>query len=129
MRYVIAYDADCGPCTKFKEAIDLLDTRERIVFIPLIEADERGLLDGVPLQTRFRSMHLISPTGEVRSGGDALPIVARLLPLGGIVAGTMTSVPGVMSMIRFVYSTFARLHDLGSCGYSPVTAEAPPPPR
>jgi len=123
----MAYDADCGPCTRFKQAIDFLDMHHRIEFISLVEADKRGLLEEVPLQRRFRSMHFISPDGEIWSSANALPTILRLLPFGGVVATLMTSVPGMMSLTRFVYSTFARLHDLGSCRYTPVAVRAHSP--
>jgi predicted DCC family thiol-disulfide oxidoreductase YuxK len=32
-RYTIAYDADCGPCTRFAHVVDFLDRSEKIDFI------------------------------------------------------------------------------------------------
>jgi predicted DCC family thiol-disulfide oxidoreductase YuxK len=124
MEYLVAYDADCGPCTRFKEAIDFLDGHHRVEFISLLEADNRGLLNGVAPNRKYRSMHLISPQGDVWSGPSALPTLVRLLPNGYFLAKTITSVPGAMRFVSFVYSTFARLHDVGSCRYTLVAARA-----
>jgi predicted DCC family thiol-disulfide oxidoreductase YuxK len=114
MEYSVAYDADCGPCTRFIQAVDFLDAYHRVDFISLVEADELGLLDGVPLSRRYRSMHLVSPQGDVWSGADALPTLIRLLPTGSVFSKIITSVPGAMPVASFIYSTFARLHDMGS---------------
>src|SRR5580704_16952139 len=58
IRYTIAYDAGCGPCTKFRRAIEFLDTHGAIDFVSLPEANEMGLLDAIPERLRFRSFHL-----------------------------------------------------------------------
>jgi len=68
---ILAYDADCGPCTKFKRIVDILDKCERIDFISLTKADQEGLLDKIPVHQRFKSFHLIFPQGETKSGSDA----------------------------------------------------------
>ena len=120
----MAYDADCGPCTRFKEAIDFFDAYHRIDFMPLDEADEVGLLEKVSPARRYRSMHLLSPDGDVWSGANALPTLISLLPAGFVLSEVITSVPGVMPVTRFVYSTFARLHDIGSCRYTHVAYKA-----
>ena len=60
-RYILAYDADCGPCTKFANAVDILDKYEKIEFIPLTKADQKGLLAKIPAPLRYKSFHLILP--------------------------------------------------------------------
>lgn len=72
--YIIAYDADCVPCSTFKHIVDLLDIYEIIDFISLKEADKSGLLDQVPQSIRFKSFHLLNPSGDIKSGPDALLI-------------------------------------------------------
>jgi predicted DCC family thiol-disulfide oxidoreductase YuxK len=64
--YVMAYDADCGPCSRFKSVIDLLDRYHWIDFILLTEADKLGILNRVPQSMRFKSFHLISPVEKHR---------------------------------------------------------------
>jgi len=43
-KYILAYDADCGPCTRFAFVVDILDKHEKIEFISLTNADQKGLL-------------------------------------------------------------------------------------
>jgi predicted DCC family thiol-disulfide oxidoreductase YuxK len=52
-KYILAYDATCGPCTKFKRIVDILDKYERIDFISLTKADEEGLLDKISVHQRL----------------------------------------------------------------------------
>jgi len=77
-KYVLAYDADCGPCTKFKRIVDILDKYEKIDFISLTKADEEGLPHNIPVRQRYKSFHLIFPKGEAKSGSEALlELIAR----------------------------------------------------
>jgi predicted DCC family thiol-disulfide oxidoreductase YuxK len=118
-RYRLAYDADCGPCTKFKRAIGFLDSYHRISPISLVEADSLGMLDKVPAARRHRSFHLVAPNGEILSGAEAIPTLVRLLPGGRVPSKLMASAPGGPWAVKFVYQTFSRLHDSGSCSYRP----------
>ena len=72
--YIIAYDVDCIPCSSFKHIVDLLDIYEIIDFISLKEADKSELLDQVPQSIRFKSFHLLNPSGDIKSGPDGLLI-------------------------------------------------------
>ncbi len=117
LRYLLVYDGDCGPCTKFKRAIDFLDTYRKLDYLSLVEADEKGVLDSVPPNLWHRSFHLVSPEGMVLSGAKALPGLIGLLPTGRPISRLMVLAPGGLSAISFVYSVFSRLHDTGSCRY------------
>ena len=116
-RLVLAYDADCGPCTRFKRLVEFIDTKNQVDFIPLIEADESGLLDEIPRSERHASFHLVQPGGEVLNGAAAIPSLIKILPLGKAIAKVITSAPGGPRSISFVYAGFSRLHDRGSCRY------------
>ncbi len=116
-KLVLAYDADCGPCTRFKHLIDFIDTENQVDFISLMEADETGLLDKIPRSARHTSFHLVFPSGEVLSGSAAIPSLIELLPLGKKISRVITVAPGGPRSISFVYAGFARLHDRGSCRY------------
>jgi predicted DCC family thiol-disulfide oxidoreductase YuxK len=85
-KYVLAYDADCGPCTKFANVVDSLDKSEKLDFISLTLADQKGLLDMIAPSLRYRSFHLISPNGEVKSGSEALLKLIAILPGGKIIS-------------------------------------------
>lgn len=118
-RYLLAYDADCGPCTRFKRAIGFLDSYQRISPIPLTEADAEGILVSIPTSRRHRSFHLVAPDGEVLSGAAALPTLVGLLPAGRLPSKLMVSAPGGPRAVKLVYQTFSRLHDSGSCSFKP----------
>ena len=42
-RYILAYDADCGPCTRFAHIVNSLDKNEKIDFISLVVADQHTM--------------------------------------------------------------------------------------
>ncbi len=117
-RYTLVYDSGCGPCTRFRRMVGFLDTRSRLDFVPLTEADRRGLLDTIRPGIRHGSFHLVSPAGRVSSGAEAVPGLIRLLPAGSILSGLMVTAPLGRYSIAFVYSIFSRLHDSGSCSYT-----------
>lgn len=121
-RYVISYDSDCGPCTKFKRAVAFLDAHNRVDFLSLSEADALGLLDKIPEDRRHRSFHLVLPTTEVLSGANAIPELVSLLPSGGIFSRLIAGAPGGMRTTTFVYSVISRLHDEGSCKFVPASS-------
>jgi predicted DCC family thiol-disulfide oxidoreductase YuxK len=114
---LLVYDANCGPCTRFKRIIDFLDTHDRFRYDSLLRSDELGLLDSVPMAERHRSFHIISPEGRVSSGVLAIPTLLGQLPLGGIACALVSKAPGGMRLVNLVYSTFSRLHENSSCNY------------
>jgi predicted DCC family thiol-disulfide oxidoreductase YuxK len=118
-RYLLAYDSDCGPCTRFRRAVGFLDTYGKLDFKSLLRADEEGLLDKIPLNVRHRSFHLIGPDGKVASGANALPKLVSLLPAGIVLSNFLTSAPGGLKATEFVYSVASRLHNTASCNYKP----------
>jgi predicted DCC family thiol-disulfide oxidoreductase YuxK len=114
-KYILAYDADCGPCTRFAHVVDILDKYEKIDFISLIIADQQGFLDRISATLRYRSFHLISPNGETKSGSDALLELIAILPGWKIISPIINYFPGGKLTVRFIYNRFSRLHDSASC--------------
>ena len=112
-KYILAYDSNCGPCTKFKRIVDILDTYERIDFISLTKADQEGLLDKIPVHQRYKSFHLIFPKGDAKSGSEALLELIAILPGGKIISRIINYFPGGKKAVRFVYKRFSRLHNRG----------------
>lgn len=113
--FVVAYDASCGPCTRFRRALEFFDIFQRIGFVSLDEANREGRLDNVPEHLRFRSFHMILPNGDILSGSDALPSLMGLLPAGGLVSRLMMSTPLGPKIASSVYSAASRLHESESC--------------
>ncbi len=123
-KHLLVYDAGCGPCTKFRRSIEFLDSYGRLDYASLIEADSEGLLRDVPGRLRYRSFHLLSPEGKALSGAEAIPKLAALLPAGRLLSKLMTSAPGALWAIAFVYAVLSRLHDAGSCRHEGTRAES-----
>lgn len=115
-RYILAYDANCGPCTRFSHAVDILDKYEKIDFISLTKADQKGLLDNIPASMRYKSFHLIFPNRqEVKSGSDALIKLVAILPGGRVISPIINYFPGAKQIVHFIYTKFSKMHDRGSC--------------
>jgi predicted DCC family thiol-disulfide oxidoreductase YuxK len=114
-KYILAYDANCGPCTKFKRIVDILDKYEIIDFISLTKADQEGLLAKIPVHKRYKSFHLIFPKGDAKSGSEALLELIAILPGGKIISPIINYFPGGKKAVGFIYKRFSRLHDRGSC--------------
>ena len=120
--FLLAYDASCGPCSRFKSIVKFLDARKRIGFVSLEMADRSGAIKGISPSLRYSSFHLVhSPRGtvegeDIRSGSDALlPLVSLLLPGGGVASRILEATPGAKGAMSFAYSAISRLHDAGSC--------------
>jgi predicted DCC family thiol-disulfide oxidoreductase YuxK len=114
-KYILAYDADCGPCTRFRRIVDILDKYEKIDFISLTKADQEGLLDKIPIHQRYKSFHLIFPKNETKSGSEAVLELISILPGGKIISPMINKLPGGKKTMRFIYKRFSRMHDRGSC--------------
>jgi predicted DCC family thiol-disulfide oxidoreductase YuxK len=114
-RYILAYDTDCGACTRFAHVVDSLDKSEIIDFISIILADQKGLLDRISPPLRYKSFHLIFPNGGVKSGSEALVELIAIIPGGKIVSPIVNYFPGGKPFVSFIYNSFSRRHDMGSC--------------
>jgi predicted DCC family thiol-disulfide oxidoreductase YuxK len=81
-RWLVLYDADCGFCKWTLSALLRWDRAGRLrpIALQLPEAEE--LLADLSPDERMASWHLVSPAGERRSAGVALPALLRLLPGG-----------------------------------------------
>src|SRR5918912_875716 len=101
-KYILAYDADCGPCTRFSHVIDILDKYEKIDFIPLTIADQQGLLDKISPTLRYKSFHLISSTEEPKSGSDALLELIAIIPGGRMISTIINHLPRGKLIVRFI---------------------------
>jgi predicted DCC family thiol-disulfide oxidoreductase YuxK len=114
-KYILAYDADCWPCARFAYVVNSLDKYEKIDFISLTIADQRGLLDRIYAPLRYRSFHLISSNGEAKSGSEALLELIAILPGGRIISPIINYLPGGKLIVRFIYNRFSKLHNRASC--------------
>jgi predicted DCC family thiol-disulfide oxidoreductase YuxK len=78
-RWTVLYDADCGFCMWLLSALLQWDRAARLHPIALQRSEADDLLQELTSAERMASWHLISPTGERRSGGAAVPPLLRVL--------------------------------------------------
>jgi predicted DCC family thiol-disulfide oxidoreductase YuxK len=114
MSFSLLYDSDCGICTSFKDAVAFLDRSHRIRFITLDSAVEAGALEGIPRRIRRASFHLITPTGTVISGANAVPFLAAELPVGNVSRRAL-EIPSIARFVRSLYGAFVSMHNSSSC--------------
>ena len=81
--WTVLYDADCGFCNWALSALLRWDRGGRLRPVGLRRAEADQLLHDLTPAERKASWHLISPTGERRSGGAALPRSCGRCPEAG----------------------------------------------
>jgi predicted DCC family thiol-disulfide oxidoreductase YuxK len=81
-RHAILYDGECGFCRWALNKVLAWDRPHRLRPVAIQSDEGQTLLAGVEPGRRLDSWHLVSPDGEVRSGGAALAPLGRLLPGG-----------------------------------------------
>ena len=92
-RWAVLYDADCGFCKWLLSGLLRWDRAARLHPIPLQRSEADDLLQGLTPAERMASWHLVSPTGERRSGAAAVPPILRLLPGGRLPAAAFGRLP------------------------------------
>jgi predicted DCC family thiol-disulfide oxidoreductase YuxK len=103
--HILLYDADCGFCRWSLDKVLAKDRNRRIRPMPLHSPEADALLPGMDEQTKMASWHLVLPDGTVRSGGDAIAPLLRLLPKGKPLGAMASTVP---VLTRATYRLVAR---------------------
>jgi acetyl esterase len=112
-RPVLLYDGTCGFCLGWVERIRRWDTAGTIALVPAGSREIYPELLHLSDRALHEAMHLVLPDGRVFAGGDAVPEVLRLLPVGRWVVWIF-GIPGVRWLTRRVYRwVAARRHRLG----------------
>ena len=92
---MLLFDRDCGFCKWSLDKILAWDRRGRLRAEPIQGAEGERLLTHMAPSERLESWHLVTPAGEVISGGAAAEPLARLLPGGLPLAFLFRSFPGL----------------------------------
>jgi predicted DCC family thiol-disulfide oxidoreductase YuxK len=82
----LLYDEDCGFCRWSVDKVLRWDRSHSIRVLAIQSAEGSELLNGMDMETRLASWHLVRPDGRVFSAGAAVPELAKLLPAGAPVA-------------------------------------------
>jgi predicted DCC family thiol-disulfide oxidoreductase YuxK len=102
-QWSVLYDDDCGFCKWSLDKVLAWDRRGRLRPVAIQSDEGQGLLAEVPEAERLDSWHLVTPSGQVRSAGDAAEPLARLLPGGRPIARLVATFPGTTERAyRFV---------------------------
>jgi predicted DCC family thiol-disulfide oxidoreductase YuxK len=92
---VVLYDEDCGFCKWSLDKILAWDRHRRLRPLPIQSDEGRRLLAPLPRDLWLESWHLVEPSGELRSAGDAAAPLTALLPGGRPLAFLFRAFPGV----------------------------------
>ena len=106
-RYYLIYDDTCDICSTAAHRVSKLDKKGEVELVPITEV---ARLTGIDLPTEDElkeEIHLITPTGRIITGADAVGYLARVLPQTRI-WGRLISLPGIKPLARFVYRVIAR---------------------
>lgn len=82
MAWSVLYDEDCGFCRWGVDRLLRLDRRHELEAVPIQRAEGADLLSSMTADDRLESWHVRSPGGRIWSGGEAVPVLLRLLPGG-----------------------------------------------
>ena len=92
---IVLYDEDCGFCKWSLDKILIWDRHQRLRPVPIQSEEGERLLADVPRELWLESWHLVEPSGEVRSAGDAAAPLVSLLPGGRPLAFLFRTFPGI----------------------------------
>lgn len=113
--WTLVYDGDCAFCRRCVDLVGRWDVHRRVRAVTFQDPDGLAGLPPIPRPALEAAMHLVSPSGEVRAGAEAVPAILRLLPLGPAAAWVF-AIPGVPALAARFYGAVARnRHRLG-CG-------------
>jgi predicted DCC family thiol-disulfide oxidoreductase YuxK len=101
----VLYDADCGFCRASVAALLAFDRAGRVLPEAIQSREGQRLLVDIPPDRRLDTAHIVLPDGQVRSGGDGLAPLARLLPGGTPIAVVASA---LAAPTRWAYGWVAR---------------------
>src|SRR5437867_1424537 len=111
--YILLFDRDCGICSAFGRWVHAADLRRRIELRTIQSG--RDLLRGVPEDRIFDAFHMITPSGGLATGGDAVPVLIEALPMGAGVGRILRGSGALMSAVHSFYQLLTRFRDRLVC--------------
>jgi predicted DCC family thiol-disulfide oxidoreductase YuxK len=90
-RWTVIYDGDCGFCKWMLAGLLRFDTARRLRPVALGTPESDELLGDLTPSERNASWHLVSPTGDRESAGDAAPELLGLLRGGTVPAALLSA--------------------------------------
>lgn len=109
--YILIYDDNCPLCIGAAERIRARDRAGAVTLVGLTEIQLVDLPGAMPPVEQLReAMHLVSETGEVWSGAEAVSELAMVLPRWSWL-GRVLRWPGVRTAARWGYGLVAKRRD------------------
>lgn len=120
--YLLLYDRDCGICSAVSRWIGALDVRGRIRLRPIQSSQD--VLEGIPEDRMLDAFHIVSPSGRVTTGGDAIPTLIGAFPTGGGVERLLRGSSALMATVHRFYRFLTRFRDRLVCRLEPAGTSA-----
>jgi len=111
--YVLLFDRDCGICTAFGRWIHAVDVRHRIRLQTI--QSSRELLREIPDGQVLDAFHIVSPDGDILTGGDAVPTVIEALPMGAGLGRVLRDSDVLMAQVHGFYRFLTRFRERLVC--------------
>jgi predicted DCC family thiol-disulfide oxidoreductase YuxK len=111
--YVLLFDRDCGICSAMSRWIAAADLRHRIRLQTI--QSSAAFLQGIPNEEFLDAFHMVSPSGRVTTGGDAVPTLIEALPMGAGFGRILSGSRGLMSQVHAFYGFLTRFRDRLVC--------------
>ena len=111
--HYLLYDAECRICTRVARWTVAVAPRGRLRIQPT-EAS-RYLLAGLPEDVVRSAYHVVSPDGRVTTGGDAVPALLEVMPMGAGFGRLLRGSQSLMERIRTLYGFAATFRGALTC--------------
>ena len=107
---ILFYDPECGLCARFKQALQMIDSKKFITF-KSIHA-ESTFFDHPELDADacFEVIHLIDNNGKIHQGADVINFLVGLIPAVGKFSWLLDSKAGKKAMDAF----YGQINDMRS---------------
>ena len=116
--YLLLFDRDCGICSALGRWVHAADFRHRIQLRSI--QSSRELLHSLPEEQVFGAFHMVSPGGELTTGGDAVPSLLEALPMGAGLGRILRRSPGLMVGVHAAYGFLTRFRAALVCSLAPA---------
>lgn len=107
-RFRLLYDGRCGLCRRLARLVRRLDRRRNLVLLAFDDPDAKQELGRLPRERRYSAFHLVSPSGEILSGDQAVLPTLDLLRGGRELAAVLRRLPGGERAARATYRWVAQ---------------------
>jgi predicted DCC family thiol-disulfide oxidoreductase YuxK len=106
MPALLIYDAQCPVCARGVDWLRQRISQETLIYAACGGEAHRRRHPEISVEACMQAVHLVMPGGETFAGADTLPPLLRMMKRGRPFA-SLTTVPGVLPALRWLYAWFA----------------------